>query len=365
MPLTNRQRMLAVLQGGELDRVPFLQYSGLAAPDEEIWKLIGRANMGTLRWSRLHRCHTPHCDTVTEPFEREGQKGERGTLRTPVGTLTEEKLFDPALGSAAIRKHFVKTESDLRILLHYFRDMKVHEDFDTFARDDKLVGDDGLVMAWAERTAYQQLWIQWVSIEELALFMALQPDLMAELVAAMEQVHRAVFRVVRKGLDALSVPLISLPDNITAPMIGEARYRQYCMPMYQELADLIDGTGSRIAIHMDGDLKPLWSAIGESAIDCLDSFSPPPDNDTSPAAAVSKWPHMRLMLNFPSSVHLESEKVVYERAMSILNEAGHTGRLWIQISENVPPGAWKKSFPAIVKAVPDFGRPRRAGSARQ
>jgi hypothetical protein len=32
--------------------------------------------------------------------------------------------------------------------------------------------------------------------------------------------------------------------------------------------------------HMDGDLKPLWEAIGESGIRGIDSFSPPPDNDT-------------------------------------------------------------------------------------
>ena len=43
--------------------------------------------------------------------------------------------------------------------------------------------------------------------------------------------------------------------------------------------------------------------------------------------------------------------------MKILEEAGHTGRLWIQISENVPPGAWRRSFPEIVRAIKEFGTP--------
>jgi hypothetical protein len=39
--MTMRERMLAVLQGREHDRVPFVQYEDLAAPDEEVWSVIG------------------------------------------------------------------------------------------------------------------------------------------------------------------------------------------------------------------------------------------------------------------------------------------------------------------------------------
>ncbi|MGI6705867.1 MAG: hypothetical protein ACOX6S_06275 [Clostridia bacterium] len=69
------------------------------------------------------------------------------------------------------------------------------------------------------------------------------------------------------------------------------------------------------------------------------------------------WPEKRLMLNFPSSVHLAEPDAIYSQARQILEEAGHTGRLWIQISENVPPGVWKRSFPQIVRAIQDFGKP--------
>jgi len=35
-PMTNRERILAIIHGDPLDRVPFVQYSGLAAPDEAV-----------------------------------------------------------------------------------------------------------------------------------------------------------------------------------------------------------------------------------------------------------------------------------------------------------------------------------------
>jgi len=72
---------------------------------------------------------------------------------------------------------------------------------------------------------------------------------------------------------------------------------------------------------------------------------------------VAVWPEMRLRENFPSSVYLKSPEAIYQRAREILDEAGHTGRLQIQISKNVPPGVWRKSYPQIVNAIHDLGKP--------
>ena len=113
-----------------------------------------------------------------------------------------------------------------------------------------------------------------------------------------------------------------------------------------------------ISVHMDGDLKPLWKAIGESPVRMLDSMSPPPDNDTSVVDALSLWKDMRVGINYPSSVHLREAEVIYDTTMEILRQGGNTGRLQIQISENMPPNAWQKSYPQIVKAIHDFSSNR-------
>ena len=53
--MTMRERMLAVVQNHEHDRVPFVQYSGIAGvSNEEIWSVIGRENMGLLAWCGFH-----------------------------------------------------------------------------------------------------------------------------------------------------------------------------------------------------------------------------------------------------------------------------------------------------------------------
>jgi hypothetical protein len=56
-------------------------------------------------------------------------------------------------------------------------------------------------------------------------------------------------------------------------------------------------------------------------------------------------------------VHIESPARIRAVADQILAEAGHSGRLQVQISENVPPGVWRTSFPIIADAIEAFGKP--------
>lgn len=358
-----RRRMLAVVQGRPIDRVPFVQYSGLAGPDEEIWSVVGRENMGLLRWCwcGFARIESPHCRFEQVDLERDGRKGFRQTLHTPEGSLWQERLIEPTYGTSAAREHFVKEPKDYKVLLAYFRDLRFAPDPQgASAVAARELAQDGLPLTAVDRTPFQQLWIQWVCLEDLCLHLVDAPGVMEEVFDAMVRNQRKTYEIlcamIRQGMD---IPFVDIPDNLTAPVIGERYFRQYCLPRYRELVDMLAETGKDVPVyvHMDGYLKPLWQGIGESGIRGIDSLSPPPDNDTRPADVVRMWPQMRMAVNFPSSVHLAGPQAVYDCARDILQQAGHTGRLWIQISENVPPGMWRKSFPQIIKAINDFGRP--------
>jgi len=345
--MTMRERILAVVQGRAVDRVPFAVYEGLVGQTNELWSLLGRENVGLLRWSAIHRIETPNCRWEAEHVKRDGLRGVRNVLHTPVGTLTEEKLYQPDLGAAVTREHFVKEPRDYPVLIAYLRDVIVRDDVGRLLHDLAELGEDGVPHVALDRTPFQQLWIQWASIEDFALHMADCPDLVHECMMLMAGNLRRQFEIAAQS----PVPYVVFPDNITAPVIGERYFRQYCMPFYSELAAALADRRMPVFVHMDGDLKPLWKAIGESAVRGIDSLSPPPDNDTSVARACSMWPDMRLFVNFPSSVHLAEPGEVYRQAWEILCQGGRPGRLQIQVSEDVPPGAWRRTFPQIVRAI--------------
>ena len=355
--MTMRERMLAVVEGRPHDRAPFVQYTCLGALNDEVWAEIGRENMGILQWTNVHATDTPNCRSDVEEFVRDGKKGYRHTLHTPEGSLFEERLYEPTFMTTAAACHFVKEPDDYGVLMAYLRDMTVRKDLDPFLATVRALGEDGLPHTDVPRTPLQQLWIQWVGIQDLVVHLVEHAELMEEVIALMRDVQRRIFEVVCEAAQEVPVPYVEIPDNITAPMIGKTYFREYCVPDYNELAAMLDETGRDVPVfvHMDGDLKPLWDAIGESRVRGLDSLSPPPDNDTSVADALAMWPEMRVGVNFPSSVHLAEPDAIYQHAMRILEEGGRSGRLQIQISENLPPGAWRKSYPQIVKAIADFG----------
>jgi len=224
------------------------------------------------------------------------------------------------------------------------------EQVDRVARE---IGDDGLPHVCVDRTPFQQLWVQWVCMEDLALHLADCPDAVDECASLMAGILRKQFEIVVRS----RAPYVVFPDNITAPLVGPRYFRKYCVALYDELGAMLEGTGVPVFVHMDGDLKPLADLIGASKVGGLDSFTPEPDTDMTAREAAAIWPRMKLGLNFPSSMHLESEAAIYAETRTILDEVGRTGRLQIQISENVPPGSWRKSYPQIIRAIREFGRP--------
>ena len=355
--MTMRERMLAVVEGRPHDRVPFVQYGGQVAANETVWELVGRENVGLLNWAWAHILETPNCQFKSEGANINGKDGVRTTLHTPEGSLYEERLYEPTFYTTSASSHYVKAPEDYRVLMAYLRDIEVQKN--TVVLEDQLqeLGEDGLPHTAVLRSPYQQLWIEWVGIEELVTHMAYEPALMEEVFALLEDVQRRVFQTVCEAAREVPIPYVVVPDNLTAPMIGVDYFRRHCMPAYKELAEELAETGRDIPVyvHADGYLRPLWADIGESAVRGLDSMSPPPDNDTSVADALAQWPDMRVGINFPSSVHLGTAAEVYEATRQILDEGGRSGRLQIQISENVPPEVWRTSFPEIVRAIDDFG----------
>jgi len=348
--VTMRERMLAVVQGRPHDRVPFVQYSGIAAPNEQVWAHVGRGRVGVLQWCAIHRVVTPNCRFEHEDFEREGRRCRRTTLHTPAGSLVEERQFEPAYGSSSIRRHFVREPRHYDVLIAYLRDGIVMDAFDAYREVERQLGDDGLPLPAVERTPYQQLWVQWAGLANLSLHLAECPDRVEEVVELLTQRARLIFELALRS----PAPLIDFPDNITAPAIGPERFRRYCVPLYDELAAMLAERGAWVFVHMDGSLGPLWEAIGASGVRGIDSFSPPPDNDTSVAAARRMWPEMRLWVNFPSSCHLRGYEGARAVAEQILEEDGRSGLLQIQVSENVPRDAWRESYRAIADAIDAF-----------
>ncbi len=348
-------RMRKFMRGEKTDKVPFVQYDNIGGKNEEIWEEVGRDAMGIAVWTDACRLVTEHCRIDTETIADRGKAGFRDTLHTPAGSVFQERFPIPGLpGVFNIDKHYITDLDEYRVLLAYLADIQLMDNREGIEQTWRYVGDDGLPHIHIGRTPFQQLWIQWVSMMDLSFHLADDPQLIQEVMTVMGQRTIEAARIAASLADKVEIPYIVIGDNITSPLIGPERFSQYCVPYYRQVSSILADKGIPLIVHMDGDLKPLRHLIADSGVGGLDSFSPPPDNDTSAGEAVEYWPGMRLMLNFPSSVHLQNEEAIYRKACEILEEAGGSGRLQIQISEDPPSGCWRKSYPQIIRAIDDY-----------
>ena len=357
-PMTHRERMIGLIRGEEIDRVPFAQYHNIAGKDEDIWAHLGQDSMGVLEWMPAYRIETPNCRIEQEPIRERGLNGWRDTLHTPVGTLTQRRLLIPQLdGPMGYAEHYVKTLDDYPVLLAYLKDYRVVEDISAIEAFHHRMGAQGLPHVSIPRTPYQALWIEWVKLDDLILHMQDNPDMLMEVMNQLGDILLQTLHVTAGAAGKAEFYHVTMGDNLHAPVIGTTLFREWCVPYYNQISDVLDEAGIPFLVHMDGDLKPLWEDIDACRHRGFDSLSPPPDNDTRVAEAIARWPDKMVWVNFPSSVHLQEAEDIYRTAMELLTEGGHSGRFWIQISEDVPPGRWKHSFPAILQAIEDFGKP--------
>ena len=235
----------------------------------------------------------------------------------------------------------------------YLEDCVILDNYAQYYQDDADMGENGLVKAETEKTPWQQLWIEWVGLQTLSFHLADYPDHVEHTLDLLNRREQEIFEIAYRS----PAPYVDIPDNLTAPAIGPARFRKYCVLLYDQLAEMLAERGAPLYVHMDGFLKPLWREIARSMVGGLNSFTPVPDRDTTVAEAVTFWPEKRLWVNFPSSVHLQSPEEIRSTTEAILAAAGHTGRLQIQISENIPLDVWRTSFPIIAETIEAFGAP--------
>ncbi len=131
--MTMRERMLAVVQGREMDRVPFAMYD-IMFPPQEAFDLLGHGNIGLIRYRPIYRIEHPNCAWESEFFHEAGAKWQRNTLHTPKGDLVELRAFEPVFDSSTARKHFIETRKEYEILWSYLEDSTVHDNYEQYFR---------------------------------------------------------------------------------------------------------------------------------------------------------------------------------------------------------------------------------------
>jgi hypothetical protein len=344
-----RTRILNTLKGESIDGVAWSCYPGIVPPGELERELRNRG-MGLLVSIPVCLKEMPNVDVIEREAWESGQRSIHRTFRTPVGDVTEKRRIEAGYGSQWIVEYLIRQPDDYRVVEFMVRDTRLVENYDAIVELEEGLGGDGLALAWATRSPYQQMYIELMGIERLALDRA---DGLAEfesLREALEEQHEAIYSMAA----ASPATLVWCPDNLTDFVAGGEVFQSYYVPYYNRFARTLHQGGKIMVAHMDGRLGSLAAAIGDTEIDVIEAFTPPPMGDLSIERAKDAWPDKVVWANFPGSVFMLETEEISKFTADLLRTAMPGGRFLLGVTENIPREVRNQSLLAMADGIADY-----------
>lgn len=336
---------MAVLRGKKPDKVPFTVYECMIPQCSAERRLRDEGLCIVNRRIPVLKSDSPNCTTETRRYSENGRERVRTTIKTPVGKVTT--VSEPAGFTSWTIERLFKRPEDYKVLGFMMDDRRFEPDYDGYLKAEKWMGEDVILRAGVGPCSLHQIMIHWMGVEVFAVEWAERRDEILSLVELMRRKQREVYPLLADS----PITHANYGGNEVPEVMGPPRYREFCLPLFEECAEFFHKKGKLLGSHLDGNNKPWADIVAASPLDYVEAFTPAPDTDMTLEEALNAWPDKILWINFPSSVHLASVEEIKRTAQEIVELGMQTNRVIIGITEDIPEDRWQESLLAISAAV--------------
>ena len=350
MGMTIRERMLAVLQGEEPDKIPVCVYDFMLrrSPWEatqlprDWYRRLKERGLGLVPFgpfsgpSGFGGAGMPDVRLTRTEYAESGIWKSRSTYETPVGSITSVMMADRKGSTnwgATPEEYLVKQPSDWRVINYLTKGIvdNLTPRYERFEMAKNELGDDGLIAAVTAGTAWQNAWKALAGPERAVIDFHEQPDELQEYIDLNKRWHSRLAELAAGS----PADWVFIGDHIS-DMTSPRYYREYCLPIYEIYSKQLAGTGKTLTVHMDGRLGNLRKEIAETPIDAVESFSVPPTGDMTLAEARSTWPDKMIFINTASHLAWAEPEEVRTFYEALAQEWGSKKGFLLELSEQLP-----------------------------
>jgi uroporphyrinogen-III decarboxylase len=315
--MTNRERILAIMEGKPPDRIPWI-------PRLAIWYEANRRR-GTLpeeyREKSLREVErdvfggTAARDAVIYHTSfrnvevREHQPSEMETLTeyvTPHGTVTSRLRGTERLRANGIQdsqvEFLLKDREDYAVVEYLLEQTEYGPAYEEYQRYDQDVGDEGYPMVNCGDCPFHH-WMRALAGYDQAYFhLNDYPDEVEHLLAVITDRYKET--VWRHMLDS-PARLLMHGHHLSSQMTPPPLFERYILPYYQELSPLVRERGKVLALHGDNDTRQILSHIQRAGFGMVECFATQPMVETTMAEARAAWGDRVIVWGGVPSVILE------------------------------------------------------------
>ena len=310
--MTNKERMLKVIKGQPIDRIPYTprldlwyranklagtlpekyrsasliemvddlglgfhavvpNFQDLRSKDDEVDRPLGIWNF----WFMPYR-------TILENVSRKVRiEGERTIVEynTPVGSVRTVVLYDEAMRKAGItithvEEYAFKGPADYAVLGYMFENMRVEPNYDGYLKFAEQVGNRGLAVGFVSLAGSPMHLIQREIMHMETFFYEMydRPDELDQLAEKMD----AYWEQVRKIVCDCPAEVLFVGGNYDASVTYPPFFGQHIEPSLKKYAQSLHAKDKYLLSHTDGENTGLMEHYLASEIDIADSICPSP-----------------------------------------------------------------------------------------
>lgn len=351
-----KQRIEAVLHGGQPDRVPYVPYDNLV-PRGDFERELRNRGMGLcLRrsgiWSELRGVEVQHKTEgdMAYTIYRTPKGSVRTARKTHVGRISD--------GESIEAEWMIKGVADFEPVIFMVENTVFHADYPGFLAHVRDVGTDGVVRFEGPEPPYDQT-AAYFSLGDWAQAQHEWPREFAKLLDSVERRTEAMMPLL------LEAPAGFVSLGSLSGIYGPRQYEQYVIPFYERWVPRLREAGKITSLHAhNSNLSAFAELVKRTQAPVIEAFTPPPVGDLSLAGARAAWgPEVVIWVNFPETIFWLEKKQTYDYTGDLLKQDKHSGRLVIGMTEMGSYGitddeselVFKEGMRAIMDAVDEWG----------
>ena len=363
------ERVRAVYQGRRPDQVPLLldlshwykkncsvpfNLAGFSGVEQGLVDLHKQA--GAVAYVEMGSFYTLHADDPEVRLESSTRDGVY-TLRvtTPVGTLCEERVFNPDSYSYGIRRYLLQSVDDFPVVEFLMARLHCRPRWDLYHAWQASLGDMAYPYAQLPYSGSGYLMSRYMGVEATVYAVQDSPDRVRRLVSA---VNACNLRLLDALLDGPFETLL-ISDNFDSNVQTKDYFDAYVRDYYTDVARRLHARGKFLAVHVDGESRGVLGWLAECGVDCADALTPHPMFALTPAQMRAEAGEgLVLSGGIPATVfgRSGSDREFVECVRRWLDVRLASPRLLLAAGDQVPPDApWRRVL-MLAELVRQYGR---------
>lgn len=367
--MTERERVLAILDRKSPDRVPWiarlsLWYNARLAEGSMPARFRGKS---LLEVGRLLRTGNPAREGRVFRVRHEGlevrTEQEPGVVRqrfiTPVGEVTYGRILTGDLEGRTDQglplEHPLKQPEDYRVWEYIAEHTHYDPCYEDYLSYEAEVGAEGYPMVSCGDCPFHHYLLQLVGYNDAYYHMVDYPREFARLMEVMTQVEKErLWPVVANSPARLILHGVHFDSQMTPPHM----FRKYITPYYREFSRLLHARGKSLAWHADDDSKDILAEIREAGFDMSECFCTDPMVSVTLEEARAAWGRDVIIFGGVPSIVLEPTfpEAEFEEYMRRVFRAIAPGDAFILgVADNVMPTSLIQRVERISELVEQYG----------